>query len=80
MSCVVNTASLRDRLVFLVTWSAQRSGGRPLGRRHDEDGVEASMTMAWVPGCRRHITYYTSNSNRLSNNNETDDTKMLRCS
>ena len=25
-----------------------------LGRRHDDDGVEARMSMAWVPGCRRH--------------------------
>ena len=39
----------------LTTWSAQRSGGRPLGRRHDNGGVEARMSMAWVPGCRRHM-------------------------
>ena len=39
----------------LVIWSAHRSGGRPLGRRHDEGGVQARMSMAWVPGCRRHI-------------------------
>ena len=42
-------------LVSLMIWSAQRSGGRPLGQRHDEDGVEARMSMAWVPGCRRHM-------------------------
>ena len=34
-----------------MNWSAQRSGGRPLGRRRDEGGVEAIMSMAWVPGC-----------------------------
>ena len=39
----------------LTIWSAQRSGGRPLGRRHDDGGVEARMSMAWVPGCRRHM-------------------------
>ena len=38
-----------------MIWSAQRSGGRPLGRRHDEGGVEARMSMAWVPGCRRQM-------------------------
>ena len=36
---------------FLV----MRSGGRPLGRRHDDGGVEDRMSMAWVPGCRRHL-------------------------
>ena len=36
-----------------MIWSAQRSGGRPLGRRHDVGGVEARISMAWVPGCRR---------------------------
>ena len=36
----------------LTIWSAQRSGGRPLGRRHDDGGVEARMSMAWLPGCR----------------------------
>ena len=40
----------------LTIWSAQRRGGRPLGRRHDE-GVVYSMSMAWVPGCRRHNMY-----------------------
>ena len=35
----------------LTIWSAQRSGGRPLGRRHDDGGLEARMSMAWVPGC-----------------------------
>ena len=35
----------------LTIWSAQRSGGRPLGRRHDGGGLEARMSMAWVPGC-----------------------------
>ena len=38
-----------------MIWSAQRSGGRPLGRRHDEGGMETRMSMAWVPGCRRHM-------------------------
>ena len=38
-----------------MIWSAQRSGGLPLGRRHDVGGVEARMSMAWVPGCRRHM-------------------------
>ena len=42
-------------LVLLIIWSAQWSGGRPLGRRHDEGGVEARMSRAWVAGCRRHI-------------------------
>ena len=41
--------------VSLTIWSAQRSGGRPLGRRHDDGGVEARIAMAWVPGCRRHM-------------------------
>ena len=36
----------------LTIWSAQRSGGRPLGRRLDAGGVEDRMSMAWVPGCR----------------------------
>ena len=40
----------------LVIWSAQRSGGRPLGRRHDDGGLEARMSMAWVP--RRQWTTY----------------------
>ena len=39
---------------FMI-WLAQRSGGRPLGRRHDEGVVEARMSMAWLPGCRRHM-------------------------
>ena len=39
----------------LAIWSAQRSGGRPLGRHHDAGGVEARMSMAWVPSCRRHV-------------------------
>ena len=33
-----------------MIWSAKRSGGRPL-----EGGVEARMSMAWVPGCRRQM-------------------------
>ena len=39
----------------MMIWSAQRSGGRPLGRRHDAGGAEAGMSMAWVPGCRRQM-------------------------
>ena len=39
----------------LTIWSAQRSGGRPLGRRHGDGGLEARMSMAWVPGCRRQM-------------------------
>ena len=39
----------------LAIWSAQRSGGRSLGRRHDAGGVEARMSMAWVAGCRRQM-------------------------
>ena len=39
----------------LVIWSAQLSGGQPLGRRHDDGGLEARMSMAWVPGCRRQM-------------------------
>ena len=39
----------------LAIWSAQRSGGRPLGRCHVEGGVEARMSMASVPGCRRQM-------------------------
>ena len=31
------------------------SGGRPLGRHHDECALEARMSMAWVPGSRRHM-------------------------
>ena len=38
-----------------MIWSAQLSGGRPLGRRHDAGGVEARMSIASVPGCRRHM-------------------------
>ena len=39
----------------LTIWSAQRSGGRPLGRRRDDGGLEARMTMAWMPVSRRQI-------------------------
>ena len=45
-----STTSIRDSWVSLVTWSAQRSGGRPVGRRHDEGGLEVKLTMVWVPG------------------------------
>ena len=55
LSCVAIMASLKDIWVSLMIWSAQRSGGRPLGRRHDEGGLEARMSMAWVPVCRRHM-------------------------
>ena len=55
LQCVAVTASLRDIWVSLVIWSAQLSGGRLLGRRHDAGGVETRMSMAWVPGCRRHM-------------------------
>ena len=55
MSWVAVTASLRDIWVSLMIWSAHRNGCRPLGRRHDEGEVEARMSMAWVPGCRRHM-------------------------
>ena len=47
---VAVTELLRDTWVSLTIWSAQRSGGCPLGLRHDEGGVEASMSMAWAPG------------------------------
>ena len=30
---------IQDIWVSLIIWSAQRSGGRPLRRRHDEGGV-----------------------------------------
>ena len=46
LSCVAVTASLRDIWVSLTMWSAQRSGGRTLGRCHVEGGVEARMSMA----------------------------------
>ena len=36
----------------LVIWSALRSGGRPLGRRRDDGGVEVRMSMAWVVDMR----------------------------
>ena len=55
LSWVAVMASLRDSWVSLVIWSALRSGGRPLGWRHHEDGVEARMSMAWLPGCGRHM-------------------------
>ena len=55
LSWVAVTASLRDICVSFVIWSAQRSGGRPLGRRHDAGGVEVRLSIAWVPGCRRHM-------------------------
>ena len=29
----------------LMIWPAQRSGGRPLGRRHDEGGVEEARSL-----------------------------------
>ena len=45
-------ASLRDIWVSMMIWSAQPSRGRPLGRHHVEGGVEARMSMAWLPGCR----------------------------
>ena len=35
----------------LMNWSAQRSGARHIGRLHDAGGVEAILSMAWVPGC-----------------------------
>ena len=41
----------------MMMWSVQRSGGRPLGWRHDDGGVEGRMLMARVPGCR---TQYVS--------------------
>ena len=48
LSCVGVTASLRDICVSFMIWSAaRRSGGRPLGRRLDEGGVEARNSMAW---------------------------------
>ena len=46
LSFVAVTASLRDSWVSFTIWSAQRSGGRPLGRCHVEGGVEARMSMA----------------------------------
>ena len=52
LSWVVFMASLMDIWVSLMIWSAQWSGGRPLGRHHDEGGVEARMSMAWVPVSR----------------------------
>ena len=55
LSYVAVTTSFRDIWVSLTIWSAQRSGGRPLGRRHDDGGVEARMSMAWVLGCRRQM-------------------------
>ena len=42
------TASLLDICVSLMIWSAQRSRGRTLGRRHDEGGVEARMSTLLV--------------------------------
>ena len=53
--CVAATASLRDIWVSLTIWSAERIDGRHIGRRYDEGGVEAIMSMTWVPGCRRHM-------------------------
>ena len=47
LSCVAVTASLRDICVSFMIWSARRSGGRPLGRRHDVGGVESRKSMAW---------------------------------
>ena len=42
LSCIASTASL----ISLVTWSVQRTGGRPLGRRHDGGRVETKMLIA----------------------------------
>ena len=39
----------------LMIWSAQRGGVRPRGRPHGDGGVEARMSMAWVPGYRRQM-------------------------
>ena len=56
VSCVAIMASLRDSWVALMILSTQRSGGRPLVRRHDEGGVEARMSpIAWVTGCGGHM-------------------------
>ena len=64
--CVAVTTSLRDIWVSLTIWSAQRSGGRPPGRRHYEGGVEVRMSMAWVPGCRWQMCpKVTDRRNRL---------------
>ena len=56
MYCVAVTSSLSDICVSFMIWSAQRSGGRPLGRRHYEGGVEARTSMAWVPVSRFEFT------------------------
>ena len=39
----------------MVTWEPRRSDGHPHGRRYDGGGVEANMSMASVPGCRRYV-------------------------
>ena len=46
---MMSRAALRDSCVYLVTlsdYSAQRSGGSPLGGRCGEGGVEANMSMS----------------------------------
>ena len=44
----------------LTIWSAQRSGGRPHGRRQDEGVVEARMAMSSVPVSRIEFTLKSS--------------------
>ena len=39
----------------LTIWSAQRSGGRPLGRCHVEGGVEGQNVDGLSAGCRRQM-------------------------
>ena len=55
LSGVAITALLRDIWRYLMISSTQPSGGRLLGRRLGEGVVEARMSMAWAPDCRRHM-------------------------
>ena len=39
-------------------WSAQRSGGRPLGRRYDDGGVEDRMLLELEPNILQNKTFF----------------------
>ena len=66
MLCPYLLISINELLISIISFNdinkyglnvktAAHSGGRPQGRRHDEGVVEARMSMAWMPGCRRHM-------------------------
>ena len=55
LSWVVSAASLKDSWVHLVTWSFQRSGGRPFGWRwRGGNNVDGFCCVRQYSMCRRH--------------------------